>query len=75
MVELLKDVYSRDLLMSFERKVQSAYSAFKTPEFIASVMDETWDALPLKARTRRISTTLGTMLPAPTAVGRGFADV
>lgn len=64
MADLLKDVYSKDLLMGFGRKVQSAYSAFKTSKFVASVMDETWEALPLKARTRRISTTLGSMLPA-----------
>ncbi len=43
--------------MGFGRKVQSAYSAFNAPEFVASVMDATWNALPLKAQTRRISIT------------------
>jgi DNA alkylation repair enzyme len=63
LAELLKDVYSREFFVSFGRKVQSTYSAFNTPDFVDSVMDATWDALPLKARTRRISTMLGYMLP------------
>lgn len=63
MAELLKNVYSRDFLWGFGKKVQSAYSPFDTPEFVASVMDAAWETLPLKARTRRISTTLGSSLP------------
>lgn len=63
MAELLKDVYSRDFLVGFGRKVQTASSAFDATEFVASVMDATWNALPLKARMRRISTTLGSLLP------------
>lgn len=63
MAELLKDIYSKDFLLSFSRMVQSAYKAFDTTSFIAAVMDETWDALPLKARTRRISENLGIFLP------------
>lgn len=63
MAELLKDVYSKNFLLNFSRMVQSAYKAFDTTAFIAAVMDETWDALPLKARTRRISKNLGIFLP------------
>jgi hypothetical protein len=47
-VERLKDIYTRDFLLDFGRKIQSAYRAFHTADFIASVMDETWDKLPLK---------------------------
>lgn len=63
MAELLKDIYSKDFLLSFSRMVKSAYKAFDTTAFIAAVMDETWDLLPLKARTRRISENLGIFLP------------
>lgn len=65
MAELLKDIYSKDFFLNFGRTVQSAYKAFDTPAFIAAMMDETWEVLPLKARTRRISETLGTFLPSP----------
>jgi len=63
MAELLKDVYSKDFLLNLSSMLQSAYKAFDSTAFIAAVMDETWDAIPLKARTRRISKNLGTFLP------------
>jgi DNA alkylation repair enzyme len=63
MAELLKDIYSKDFLSNFSKVVQSAYKTFDTTAFITAVMDETWDALPLKVRTRRISENLGTFLP------------
>jgi len=63
MAELLKDIYSKDFLLNFGRMVQSDYKAFDATAFITAVMDETWDALPLKVRTRRISEKLGTFLP------------
>ncbi len=63
MAELLKDIYTKNFLLDFARKVQSAYSAFNVEAFIAAVIDETWDDLALKARTRRISEKLGTFLP------------
>ncbi|CAG9623496.1 hypothetical protein [Sutcliffiella rhizosphaerae] len=63
MVAQLKDIYTKDFLLEFSKKVQSVYRAFHTADFIASVMDETWDKLGLKARTRRISEKLGVFLP------------
>ncbi len=63
MAELLKDIYSKDFLLNFSRMVQSTYKAFDTTAFVTAVMNETWDALPLKARTRRISENLGNFLP------------
>ncbi|MHB8063426.1 MAG: DNA alkylation repair protein [Ruminiclostridium sp.] len=63
MAELLKDIYTKDFLLDFAGKVQSVYGAFNVAAFIAGVMDETWEDLALKARTRRISETLGTFLP------------
>ncbi len=63
MSELLKDIYNKDFLSEFGRKVHAAYRVFDITGFIAVVMDETWDGLALKARTRRISEKLGTFLP------------
>lgn len=64
MAELLKDIYTKDLLLDFSRKVQVAYSDFNEDAFITAVMDGAWDKLALKARMRRISESLGTFLPS-----------
>lgn len=61
--ELLKNVYNKNFLLDFGKKVQAVYGLFDSTAFIASVMDETWGELALKARMRRISRTLGTFLP------------
>lgn len=63
MAELLKDIYTKDFLLEFAGKVQSVDKDFDPAAFIAGVMDETWDFLALKARMRRISSTLGNLLP------------
>ncbi|WP_100486624.1 hypothetical protein [Sporolactobacillus pectinivorans] len=64
MARALKNIYNKDFFLDFGRKVQSKYGVFDTKAFITSLMDETWDELPLKARTRRISETFGTFLPS-----------
>ena len=61
--ELLKNVYNESFLLEFGSKIQSVYSSFDTIKFIASVMDESWAKLSLKARMRRISQTMGDYLP------------
>lgn len=63
LAEQLKSIYTKDFLLEFSRKVQSVYLPFHTVDFITSVIDETWDNLALKARTRRISEKLGVFLP------------
>jgi 3-methyladenine DNA glycosylase AlkC len=63
LAEQLKDIYTETFLLDFGKKVQTAYRTFHTAGFIVSVMDETWDRLTLKARTRRIAERLGTFLP------------
>ncbi|BBB90673.1 DNA alkylation repair protein [Methylomusa anaerophila] len=62
--ELLKNIYTENFLLGFGKKVLAVYGIFDTAAFIASVMNETWEELPLKARTRRISERLGTFLPS-----------
>lgn len=63
MAELLKEIYNEKFLLDFSKKVQSAYSVFDAMAFVTAVMDDIWDTLPLKARTRRISEKLGLYLP------------
>lgn len=59
----LKDIYNEDFLIAFVRRIQSVYPAFQGQAFIASILEDSWEALALKARTRRISTNLGQFLP------------
>jgi len=63
MADLLKDIYHESFLRQFGEKVQFVYSNFDIKAFINTVMDETWNDLPLKARMRRISESLGRFLP------------
>lgn len=63
MPEPLKAMYNEEFLREFSKKIVSVYSSFETDKFIATVMDDTWDGLELKARMRRIAQTLGTHLP------------
>lgn len=65
MAEPLKDVYSKNFLLGFAKKVQAAYPAFDTSGFMAAVMDESWAELALKSRMRRITLALGANLPKP----------
>jgi 3-methyladenine DNA glycosylase AlkC len=59
----LKDVYNEDFLRKFSERIYAVYGDFDTEEFIAKVIDQTWDELTLKARMRRISETIGKYLP------------
>ena len=63
MPELLKNMYNHESLREFALNVQSAHSSFPVNEFLKRTMDETWDDLELKARVRKVSTSLGTCLP------------
>lgn len=59
----LKDIYNEAFLENFSTIVQGEYPAFQATDFIRAVMDDTWDDLALKARTRRITEQLGVYLP------------
>ena len=63
MAEPLKNMYNEDFLRQFSEKVHAVYGTFDTEEFIAKVIDDTWDALALKARMRRIAEILGRYVP------------
>lgn len=63
MAEALKDMYHLDFLTEFGKKVQLVYSSFDITQFVQLTMAEDWDTLALKARTRRITESLGKCLP------------
>ena len=64
MPDLLKNMYSRESLYKLACDIQSVYESFQADKFLASIMDESWDDLELKARGRKISVNLGKYLPA-----------
>lgn len=64
MPELMKNkYYNDDLLRDLALRIQSVYPSFQADNFINGIMDETWDALELKARMRKITLHLGKQLP------------
>lgn len=63
MAEPLKLIYQPLFMRQFGELVRSAYRPFDTDAFCGAVMDGTWEDLELKARMRRISQVLGTLLP------------
>ncbi|ASA23219.1 DNA alkylation repair protein [Paenibacillus donghaensis] len=65
MAEPLKDMYNEVFLRGFGAKVKAVSGSFDLEGFIDSAMDETWDALELKGRMRRITESLGRHLQLP----------
>ncbi|MDR0784203.1 MAG: hypothetical protein LBE83_10670 [Propionibacteriaceae bacterium] len=63
MAEPWKNLLNRDLLLGFGRMVRVAYGAFQVEAFADDVVDDTWEGLELKDRTRRIGQKLGDYLP------------
>lgn len=63
MPEPLKNMYSYESLNEIAKAVKEAYPPFLTDEFLKMTIDDTWDELQLKARCRKISTTLAIFLP------------
>jgi len=63
MPEPLKDMYNEEFLRQFSKKIYDVYSQFDIEGFIASLLDNTWDELALKARMRKITESLGRFLP------------
>ncbi|MBD7911896.1 DNA alkylation repair protein [Clostridium cibarium] len=59
----LKDIYNEKLLHEFGEKVHNVYCKFDPKGFTDDIITGDWDSLPLKARMRRITETLGQHLP------------
>lgn len=63
MAEPLKNMYNKEFLQQFGKKVYNVYNSFDINGFIANVIDDTWDGLKLMDRMGRITKTLGAFLP------------
>lgn len=65
MPDLMKDrYYNYNTIHELAMRISSIYPPFPANDFIAGIMGETWNALKLKARMRRITINLGKYLPA-----------
>jgi len=62
MPEPLKNMLNAESIRQFAMAIKTAYDAFSEEEFVKAVMTDPWDNLELKARGRRITTTLGKYL-------------
>ena len=75
MPELMKDrYYNYNTIHKLAEYIKSVYPAFPAADFIAGIMDETWDSLELKARMRRITINLGKHLPSDYEHALGILD-
>lgn len=64
MAELMKNqYYNYNSLHELALRVKNVYPTFQIDTFVGDVMDETWEALELKARMRKITVNLGRQLP------------
>lgn len=64
MPELMKDrYYNYNTIHELATCIKAVYPAFLDDDFIAGIMDETWETLELKARMRHITINLGKYLP------------
>ena len=63
MPELLKNRYNYESLQELALRVKAVYPSFQEEDFVKAVINETWEALELKARMRQISVNLGRYLP------------
>lgn len=64
MAEPLKSMYDPIFLQQFATLVQSEWEPFQGERFIELVTGEGWEELELKGRIRRITESLGALLPA-----------
>lgn len=75
MPELMKDrYYNYNTIHELAMCINAVYSTFRADDFIANIMDETWDVLGLKARMRRITINLGKYLPHDYEHALGILD-
>ena len=74
MPELLKNRYNGGFLHGLALRITAVYPSFQADAFVNGIMDETWDALGLKARMRRITVNLGRYLPTGYEQALGILD-
>ena len=61
--EPLKNMLNLETLRNSALIVKSVYDSFPVEEFVDSVLDETWEGLELKARSRQVTLNLRKYLP------------
>lgn len=75
MPELMKDRYYNDnTIHELAMYTKMVYPSFLVDDFIADIMDESWEALGLKARMRHITINLGKYLPPDYEDALGILD-
>ena len=72
---LMKDkYYNYDSLHDLASRIKAVFPSFQENDFVYHIMNETWDALELKARMRQITINLGKYLPADYKQALGIID-
>ena len=74
MPELLKNMFNYESLNETASAIKEIYPSFDLPGFMQMTMDESWDDLQLKARCRKISTSLGAFLPPDYETALGILE-
>lgn len=75
MPEAMKNkYYNYPSLHELALRMKVAHHSFQVDPFVSDIIDETWAALELKARMRRIAVTLGKHLPANYGQALGIID-
>ena len=74
MAEPFKNLLNHESITKFAGGIRDVYQAFEVDGFLKAVMDETWEALELKARIRQISVKLGKFLPQDYKKALGIID-
>lgn len=66
--------YNRSSIGELASRINAVYPALRRDDFVAGIMDETWNTLELKARMRQITIHLGKCLPADYKQALGILD-
>lgn len=66
--------YNYDTLHDLASRIKVVYPSFQAEDFMSNTMNESWDALELKARMRQITVNLGKYLPADYKQALGIMD-
>ena len=66
--------YNKDSIGALASRVKAVYPSLPLDDFVGDIMDETWEALELKARMRQITIILGKYLAADYAQAIGILD-
>jgi len=64
MPELLKDLYSKELIHSIAGEFKTEYPKFNQNSFTKNVLFNDWESLELKARMRHVAIVIGQHLPS-----------